>query len=310
MNGIRSKAGLSSKEAVHFVQEILGIKSMTEKFDDDRAALLDEIISSFQEKIPFQTVTNVSRPQEDQHLSTMDEIKAPIFSCQGGLNCYDLNVFMKCLLEAIGYDAHLIGCNIGRNVGSHSATLVHDLTKPGDLHYVDVGVGEPFFQSIPLNFKKESRLYRSSYLTHKFIRNGESYVWFHEVNARYRPMSADDTVINGWNRFMEITLEPRRAQDFHKAVIRHYVTQPNAPQSFLNSLRCTAYPHRKMVAINNQTLLTEDSDGNIHKHRIQSKSELVSLYQKYFPQLPVDKVLAGIDNMAYVFDMNVSSQSV
>ncbi|XP_072036926.1 uncharacterized protein [Amphiura filiformis] len=202
---------LSQTEALYFLKDILKITSVQEKLINDKAALLDEIINIYQQKIPYQSIIVISRRDQDQRISTMDDIKAQILSTQGGL-CYDHNIFMKHLLETLGFDVSLNACETGLNgVQDHVSVLVKNLVQTGDNYYVDVGAGDPFFQAIPLDFNKESPVYQCGFQVYKFIKEGEVISWWQKVNRSYSTISLgeNDIIIDGWKKYMTFTLEPK-----------------------------------------------------------------------------------------------------
>ncbi|XP_072036927.1 uncharacterized protein [Amphiura filiformis] len=205
---------LSQTEALYFLKDILKITSVQEKLINDKAALLNEIINIYQQKIPYQSIIVISRRDQDQRISTMDDIKAQILSTQGGL-CYDHNIFMKHLLETLGFDVCLNACEIGLNgVQDHVSVLVKNLVQTGDNYYVDVGAGDPFFQAIPLDFNKESPVYQCGFQVYKFIKEGELISWWQKVNRSYSTISLgeNDIIIDGWKKYMTFTLEPREIE--------------------------------------------------------------------------------------------------
>ncbi|XP_072036923.1 uncharacterized protein [Amphiura filiformis] len=297
---------LSHEEAVRFLTDVLKIDSIQGKLTNNKAALLNEIINIYQQNIPFQSLTVISRRDEDQHLSTIDDIKDQILSTQGGL-CYDHNIFMKHLLEALGFEVSFNACDIGlAGLQDHVSVLVKNLVKPGDMYYIDVGSSNPFFQAIPLDFNKESPVYKCGFQVYKFIKEGEEISWWQKVNRSYSPapINENDIIIDGWKNFMIFTLEPREIEYFRDHMIKHYVTQ-NPPMpgiTFLQSMRAVVFPGQKLLAIRGTSLFHENDEGKIEKTKITSKEEHVGLYGKYFPQLPADLVEIAIDKMKYNFE--------
>ncbi|XP_072036929.1 uncharacterized protein [Amphiura filiformis] len=234
----------------------------------------------------------------------MDDIKAQILSTQGGL-CYDHNVFMKHLLEALGFDASFNACDIGLDgVQDHVSVLVKSLVKPGDMYYVDVGSGDPFFQAFPMDFDKESPVYQCGFQVYKLIKEGEENSWWQNVDRSTAPLNEKDIIIDGWKKYMTFTLVPREIEYFRDYMIKHFVTQnpPMPGHMFLQSMRAVTYPGRKLLAILGTSLLYENDEGKIEKTKITSKEELVGLYGKYFPQFPADLVTIAIDKMKYNFE--------
>ena len=294
---------LSRPEALNFLQDVLEMTSVQDKLTNNKGALLDEIIDLFQQRIPFQTIPTVARPEEEQHISTFEDSKAQIFSTQGGL-CYDHNVFMKNLLEALGFDVYFVACDIHMSgVHDHAAIIVRNLTKQGELHYVDPGTAEPIYRAIPLDFDKESPVYDAGFQPHKFVKDGEVYSWFHKIN-KSRPISDQDIIVDGFKKFMIFKLEPRVIDYFQEPMLEHFVSQGSSRQarlSFLQDLRAVQFPGRKLVAVYETSLLLEDDNGMVCKSKIRSKEELLNLYAKYFPQLPPDQVRIAVNKKNYEF---------
>ncbi len=296
---------LSHSEAIQFLQDVLKTNSIPEKFTCDKAGLLNEIINLYQQKIPFQSITVISRPDEEQHLSTMDDIKTQMFSTQGGL-CYDHNVFFKNLLEALGYEVCLISCDIYPNdLTGHVSILVTNLIKPGDKYYVDVGSGSFAynFQAIPLDFEKRSPVYKCGYLVYRFAKKGKEFSLWYKINKLSPGIDGYDTgfIVDGWKRLMTFTLEPKEMEYFENTMIKHYVTQesPTPGNSFLQFMRADVFPNQKLLAIHGTSLLQENNNGIIKKTKIRSREELLDLYAKYFPQIPADMVKIAADKMNY-----------
>ncbi|XP_072030456.1 uncharacterized protein [Amphiura filiformis] len=240
-----------------------------------------------------------------QHISTLDEIKTQILSTQGGL-CYEHNIFMKHLLEALGFQVSLIACDIQMDgIHGHMSVLVQNLVKPGDKYHIDFGSGDPFFKAIPLDFVKESAVYKCGFQVYKFTKEGDEICWWQKVNNSYSTLPI---IIDGWKKYMTFTLEPRVVEYFRDHIIKHYVTQnpPMPGATMLKLMRAIIYPNQKLLAILATSLLCENDEGKIEKTKIASKEELASFYAKYFPQIPADKVLIAIDKMKYKFESEKS----
>ena len=293
---------MTKKEALQFLHEILKMTSIQEKLSTNKVAFLNEVIDVFQQRIPFQSITTISRSRAKQRISTMDDMKAQMFSSQGGL-CYDQNIFMKSLLEALDFDVSLVACDIWMDgIHDHVLLLLKNVIKPGDQYHVDVGVGLPFFQAIPLDFEHESKVYTTGYLTHKFVKEGEVYSWLHKVDGQYR-FKQDGDAIGDWKKFMIFTLEPRDIGYFQDPMQMHFVTQnpPKPGHSFLNVLKANSYPGHKFVEITGTSFLVEDETGKITKTKILSKNVLLSLYAEHFPQFPAEMVQVAVEKMNYTF---------
>ncbi len=218
---------LTRTEAIWFLEEVLKIENIEQKLTHDKASLLNEIINHYQQKIPHQTITVISRPDEEQRLSTLHDIKTQMFSTQGGL-CYDHTVFMKYLLEVLDFDVCFNACDIKMNgIHDHLSVLVKNLHKPGDQYYVDVGTADPIFQAIPLDFDEESPVYKCGFQFYKFIKENDEISWWQKVNMSYSSMQIidKDIIVDGWRKYMTFTLEPKDIDYFKEPMIKHYVTQ-------------------------------------------------------------------------------------
>ena len=110
---------------------------------------LNEILACVSFECVFPEHPLMSKPTHLRNKPTLEEIKEDVMSKRGGL-CYTLNSFMKYLLEALGYKAYHIACHIVRE-NDHILTVVEIQTVK---YLVDVGVGYPTFEAIPLNFEK------------------------------------------------------------------------------------------------------------------------------------------------------------
>ncbi len=297
-------AFLSHNEAIHFLQDVLKINSISEKLTSDKAGLLNEIINLYQQKIPFQSITVISRPNEEQHVSTIDDIKTQIFSTEGGV-CYDHNVFFKNLLEALGYEVCLNACDVDMDgIHSHLSILTTNLIKPGDKYYVDVGTtASPFFRAIPLDFDKQKPVYKCGYRVYRFEKAGEEFSLWHKINKSSPGPDGDETgfIVDGWRKFMVFTLEPRKIEYFTNHMMKHFVTQVPAIPGFtiLQHMRASVFQGQKLLAIHGTSLLQENEDGIIVKTKIRSKEELLGLYAKYFPRIPSHMVKIAADKMNY-----------
>lgn len=90
-----------------------------------------------------------------------------MLSGKGGL-CYTLNVFIKYLLDALGYDVSFVSGAI-KAPNNHILVIIANLMKPGDRYLIDAGIGYPTFDPVPLDFEKESYTYAHSFLEYKCI---------------------------------------------------------------------------------------------------------------------------------------------
>ena len=229
---------LNFKEAVHFLSTVLGVQYQEEKKQNDPLGFLNEIIHAFHLNVPFQSITLMSKPTHLRNKPTLEEIKEDVMSKRGGL-CYTLNSFMKYLLEALGYKAYHVTSHINAPNApdtSHLATVVEIQTIK---YLVDVGIGYPTFEAIPLNFEKESPIYQESFLEYKFTRGGpDRFTRMHKKVNGYEFVPSDDL----WTVIYTVDIRPRELEFFNQSMSLLYSTVgnhaiPYQPSSYTVSYR-------------------------------------------------------------------------
>ena len=289
---------LSKEEALQFVTDVLGIPDPDKKLQEDRVPFLNEIIKGIHCSVPFQNITLLIQDVADQHVPTLEEIKADLMGKKGGL-CYTIGVFGTYLLQALGYDAYLCaGSIMVFDSGNHVICIVRNLTSPGSLHMVDAWTGWPTFEAIPLDFQDESPIYNFSFLEFKFIRKGTLIQRYHRKGESYAEMPFDtDQHLDGWRKMCEFdTAIPREISFFEQPMSRVY-KQPGDLSPFLVSFRAVTYKDLKLVAIRNDTLLLEKEKHEVKTTKLQSRKEVCEAMGKYFPQFTAEDVMKALDSV-------------
>ena len=295
-----SMMNLSKEEAIQFVTNTLGILEPDRKLQEDRVAFLSDIIKAIHCSVPFQNITLLAQDTADQHVPTVEEIKADLMGKKGGV-CYAVGVFGTQLLQALGYDAYMsAGSIMVFDSGNHVICIVRNLTSPGSLHMVDAWTGWPTFEAIPLDFQDESPIYNFSYLEFKLVRKGTLIQRYHRKGESYAeaPFHTDQ-YLNGWRRMCEFDPAiPREISFFEQPMSRVY-KQPGDLSPFLVSFRVVMYRNLKLVAIRDDTLLLEkdDSSCEVEKSKLQSRKEVCEAVMKYFPQFAAEEVMKALDSV-------------
>ena len=109
---------LSQAEALSFLSDVLRLCGGERKLREKKYNLLGEILRTFHEVVPFQSLTLVAEQFSDRHKPTLTEVVTEVRSGRGGL-CYTLNIFMKYLLEALDYDVYLVNSTVTGHVGNN-----------------------------------------------------------------------------------------------------------------------------------------------------------------------------------------------
>ncbi|XP_071505085.1 uncharacterized protein [Diadema antillarum] len=297
------KNELTSQEAYAFLRDVLEVVSPERKMKDDPTGLLQEMVFSWHQHIPYQTITLIATPHEQRHVPTIDDIKRSIFTKVGGC-CYENNVGCYMILRALGLHVVLVASDIGWE-NNHIIPIVENLTYQGSRHIVDVGTGYPTFFPVALDFKKASPEYHDSYLRYKFVVDGDIIARLHKADtdpagaARCR-----DLVVDGWYPFIVIHHKtPVELSSFKEAMNKVY-TQVYPSSPFLTSPRSTAFPKSRFLAIKDTTLLQENDEGKVIKTYLKSQKEVLDAYSRFFPQMPEKVVAAALNDVNVNLDFN------
>lgn len=274
---------MSKQEAASFVSGVLKIDSPIEKMLGDRFSLLDQIIKAFYATIPFQSISLIStKPENRIRAPSIDEIKSDVMSRKGGL-CYTLNVFMKLLLESLGYDAfHCTSHILAQN--NHILTIVKNLVKPEDKYLVDVGIWFPTFEAVPLDFVTESPVYDQSFLEYKFVWEGKMLARWHR-RGDMRALNQGELTVDGWRRFCVIDPTPKDQEFFEKPMNLIYSDINGTITPFHHRLRAIFYPGLKAISFQDMSLLVENDSHTLVKTKFESVSEFMEKVKEFLPSL-------------------------
>lgn len=90
---------------------------------------------------------------------------------------------------------------------------------------------------------------------------------------------------------------------FNRTTTAFYiVVNPDVP--FQTSLRCLAFPDDRFVCIKHTTLLKEGEEGRVQKSYFRLLDEILSAFQRYFPQFPEVMIPAAMSDENVSFDVN------
>nr|XP_054768573.1 uncharacterized protein LOC129276168 [Lytechinus pictus] len=285
---------MTTKEAIVFLRDALGIETTMERIHQDKVAFLDELVVAWLQHIPFQSIKAISVPHPNRHLPTFKEIKQDLLSKVGGL-CYDHSLSTMAVLQSLGYMVSLVTCDVSFK-DSHALNLVHNASYQGSIHMVDVGSGYPTFKAIPFNFDLVSPEYHHSYLRFRFIREGDLIIRQHHADTDPRASLWPDRVKDGWYSFIYIHADqPQKVSYFDEAMTIVYTKKIPTPP-YLTSPRCMAWPHGRFTCIKDTTLLLENDEGRVEKFYLKSLHDVLTAYKKYFPQFPEETLKAVMND--------------
>lgn len=198
---------------------------------------------------------------------------------------------MKFLLDVLGYDIHwVIGDVLHPN--NHMFTIVSNLKTPGDKYIVDIGLGIPNFEPVPIDFEDESPVYCLSVIQFKYVRKDGTLTRWHKNNSApgadefdWRPVCATDE-----------QLIPREHSYFDEYMEKVYTDLDCVLSPFCKSLRAVSF-HRegadpKCVALKDSTLLMERESHYFERMKMKSDEEILEKVDLYFPLLSKDARIA------------------
>ena len=224
---------------------------------------------------------------------SLEEIKHDALAKKGGL-CYTINVFMKCLLEALGYNVYYIAAIVNGAV-NHITIIVANVVTSGDCFLFDPGLGYPNFELIPLNFLTETEVYSHSFVRYKFIREGEYVVRCHKsTEENDDPIELPGVLENGWKKIMYIDLTPRELKYFDGIINKIYRDIDSQVTPFHNSVRIAGYKEHSLMAviIKDSTLLIENGTSRLEEIKLNSTEEMLKHVEEHYPSLKDDVILS------------------
>ena len=282
---------MQQQEAVNFVEDVLKLSSPLSKLRENRTLFLNEIIKAFL-SVPYQNIHLLCEPEAERHVPTWEEAKDSVMRGYGGI-CYSQCLFMKYLLEALGYDVYFAACNIFGFTGNHITTIVRGLSSPGSHHIVD-NSAFPTFEAIPLDFEVESPIYHHSYLEYKFLKRDGQILRMHRKGEHTPTIPGGERIIDGWRRIFEFELTPRDLSHVEHSM-RVVYTEPGQNSPFLKTFHAVVYKDLKLIAIKDDLLMLENDEQKLVVTKMQTREEMVSTVKQYFPMFTVNEITKAIE---------------
>lgn len=290
---------ITEEEAFCFLRDVLQIESAETKLQANKVTFLDEFIKAMEHHIPYQTITGIATPEGNRRLPTAADIKTDIISKVGGL-CYQIQIFCWMLLRALEFDVHLAPGDGFHKKNIHVGVVLNGLTYQGSKHLLEVGLGHPTFQLIPLNFEHSSPEYCDSYMRYRYVHQGEGTIIF-QPSADTVPLVAcqfPEFINDGWFSFISIhTDQSVGVSHFDGAMMNIFIV--DTEEYFLASLRCVAYPNGRLVCIKDSKLRLEDEARQMQVSHFRSNNEFIEAFARYFPQFPEDMIKAAMENIQF-----------
>ncbi|XP_002735022.1 uncharacterized protein LOC100375173 [Saccoglossus kowalevskii] len=277
----------TKEEATEFIEDTLEIKDPLKQFDVNRLVLLNNIIRAIQNNIPFQNITLLCLQKNDRRAPTMEEIKRDGLSLVGGI-CSVNNVFVKCLLETIGFNIDYVSATV-THPDNHFLCIASNVMHQGDKYMVEVGCGYPTFEAIPLDFEEESSIYKFSFMQFKLVRNHgiieRQHFRHSETHLRLGNDPVHKNLSGQWVRFYDFKVTPVEYCHFDSPMHQVYTVPGASP--FLLSLRLVVFNDERCSVVRDNLHLQEGDDNKLHVvERLESKETMIACISKICPQLP------------------------
>ncbi len=132
----------------------LSVADVSTRIRSEPLSLLAAISRGMHRVVPFQSISLLLVRQVFRRLPTHGRIRQDVFERVGGC-CYVLNVFVRELLLALGFDCYYARCAIHGVEDCHMTVIVRDVLKEGDRFMVDVGCGYILPEPVCLSFDGE-----------------------------------------------------------------------------------------------------------------------------------------------------------
>ncbi|KAJ8040238.1 hypothetical protein HOLleu_14472 [Holothuria leucospilota] len=286
---------LSKEEATLFLRDVLQVPDTLFSEEQPSLSFLNEVIKSYQNVIPWQSVVSCAVSHSQRHLPTWEEIKQRQFAKQGG-RCYENNMFIKEVLYAFNFDVCYISCHV-LDPDDHMTVMVRGLTSSCSRHWVDVGSTFPLFQAIPFDFETKFVEYDIGFLRSRFVKTNGIIEWHH---SRHQPPfdSCNMTKDGNWYIFGKIKADVLCDLDTFKSrmTIRYTVQDESM---FLQEARAVVYKNNKLVAIKGMQLVLETTDKTLERKKMESLQEALEAYKTFFPQIPTNIVQDALSNTVF-----------
>lgn len=287
---------LPTSVAKAFIHDKLHVADFDHKFASDKLNVLGEILMSWQDKIPFQTVTQMALPPKERKAPTMTENVQSIMTLQGG-RCWTHNAVMHALLTSLGFDAiQLVGSVFAPGSENHALVLIRGLAGEHSQHVVDVGFGAYHPTPVSLDFKEKSETVYGVNKPYRYVKYDDYFVLCHRLRGDEK--LPESTVIrDGWAQmcYFSQELEERSYAQLQRSIGDLVYTNMDMP--FNKDVYCVQCTNGCTVVLRNLKLVVEQSPGgDIVKTNLQSDEDVLEAFAKHFPALPTSDVVKALKN--------------
>ena len=263
------------EDGLSFVSNVLEVKEFEKKFDENKLTVLNEIIWSFHQHIPFNNIKHISKPFEDRRTPTLKESMEMVLSRQGGL-CLTLNTVIFQVLRELGYDISLaVGTVISENdhVFCIAKVLDEDMES---LFIVDVGFAFPTFKAVRLVPNGDSEVLSTVSLTLKYrhMANGD----YCRLHRKVDKNSGDVS----WETMFRFSLTPNLTVESVQKYVGDIVYENPEESNFNRVPFLVTYKGECMVAFKNGVLSIGNKNRTVDFFSSETDEEMIKELSKHF----------------------------
>ncbi len=275
---------LDLKMCRQFLYDVLEIRNYQ---DLDHFELLSGITQAYQVKMPWQNITFMSSPVKK--VQTLEEVINCVQKGYGGI-CSDRSTFLFLLLNALGYSAELLEASVyfpPPDGAPHAVMLIHDVKNEGDRWLVDPGSFHTF-SPIDMSFGHESKEYKESFSTYKYVKKGDTYIRLQQVSDALDFPIVED----GWGHAYYFQLKPVATQQFMENV-DEIIYKGTQDWNWFHTLPLImSWPNKRAVIFRKEYFVREDKNGKLSREYI--KGDIVEAVKQQFPKIPEQQIQVAI----------------
>lgn len=264
----------SREDSLSFVSNVLEVKEFEKRFDENKLTVLNEIIRSFHQHIPFSNIKHISKPFKDRRTPTLKESMEMVLSRQGGL-CLTLNTVIFRVLRELGYYISLaVGTVISEN--DHVFCIARALDEDMEsLFIVDVGFAFPLFKAVKLVPNGDSEVLStvSLVLKYRHMENGDYCRLHRKVDKK-----SGDVV---WEVMYTFSLTPNLTLESVQKFVGN-VVYDDEDHIFNKVPFLVTFKGERMIAFKNGVLSIGNEDGTVEFFSSETDEEMIKELSKHF----------------------------
>lgn len=162
-------------------------------------------------------------------------------------------------------------------------------------YLVECGCGYPSFTAVPLKGLieegSESEIYKESFLTYKFERDGDLILRKHG-RGLIEPKTHQVSENNDFKRFYDFRLTTTKNVEELFSFFDTVYTDPKA-SPFFESIRAIRFPSGKAIGMRDDFLLKENNNFLVTK-KLDNQNDVIKYLQIILPKVPLSECINAV----------------